>query len=412
MKRIILTLTAFLSLIPALAQENSNQLKFKFYGFVRNDFFYDSRQSVIANEGLLFLYPKDKALDAVGNDLNAQSSSGFYSLSTRPGIDVSGLRVFEADVTAKMEADFAGFSGNATVLRIRLAFIKMNWEKSSLLIGQNWHPFFQTLVPGQITLSTGAPFHAFARSPQVRYDYQLKNFTLSAAGIYQYQHTSPGPEGKSNLYQKHAVLPELTAVVGYKNQSITAGVGINLLSLKPRLSSEIDNKIYKVDENLSSLSYQAYLGYTENLFSVGLKTTYGQNNGNLTMLGGYGVKSIDPETGKREYSNFNFSSSFLNLSYGKKYKGNLFAGYIKNFGSDHALVENSSIYGDGMTIDNLTRLSGTFSYNIPHFMLGVEYEFAIANYGNTDSFNWNTGRYSSTHAISNHRISGVISYIF
>ena len=412
MKRIILTLTSFLLLIPALAQENSSQLKFQLYGFVRSDFFYDSRQSTTAIEGLFFLYPKDKELDAVGNDLNANPVSGFYSLATRTGVDISGLRAFNADVTARMETDFAGFSGSVTLLRIRLAFIRMNWNKSSLLIGQNWHPLFQTLIPRQITLSAGAPFQAFARSPQIRYDYRLNNFTLSAAGIYQFQHTSAGPIGKSNVYQKNALLPELTAVVDYTNQSINTGIGVNLLTLKPRLSSQIDDRIYKVDENLSSLSFQAYLRYTENLFSIGLKTTYGQNNGNLTMLGGYGIKSIDPETGKQEYTNFNFSSSFLNLSYGNKYRGNLFVGYTKNCGTDHALVENSPIYGDGMTIDNLTRLAGTFSYHIPHFMLGVEYEYSIANYGSANSFDWSKGRYSSTHAVSNHRITGVISYIF
>jgi len=415
MKQIGLTLFTLFLIIPIFAQENSSNLQFKFRGFVRGDFFYDSRQHVASSEGLLFLYPKDREEDALGEDLNALASSGFYYLSTRPAVEVTGLKAFDAAVSAYMEGDFAGFGGaygSSTILRLRLAYMKMDWKKYSLLMGQAWHPFFLTIIPEQLSLSTGAPFQPFARSPQARFDYKMDKFTLSAAGVYQFQFTSNGPNGKSSVYQKNALLPELVAVVDYKNQSITTGLGLNFLTLKPRSQSLIDDKIYKVDENFSSLSYMAYLKYTENLFSLGVKTTYGQNNVNMLMLGGYGVKSIDPKNGKQEYTNFNYSTTWANVSYGKKYKANLFAGYSKNLGSEDSLVENSPLYGEGLAVDNLSRIVSTFSYNIPHFSLGAEYEFSKANYGDTGTFNWKKGTYSSTHAVYSHRIVGVIRYLF
>ena len=50
---------------------------FKFYGFIRNYFTYDSRESV-AGTGDLFNYiPKDVKLNEYGEDLNEQSSFRF-----------------------------------------------------------------------------------------------------------------------------------------------------------------------------------------------------------------------------------------------------------------------------------------------------------------------------------------------
>lgn len=65
-----------------------------------------------------------------------------------------------------------------------------------------------------------------------------------------------------------------------------------------------------------------------------------------------------------------------------------------------------------MDIDDLYRIAGTFTYNIPHFSLGAEYEFTTAYYGNEGTFNWKEGEYSSSHAVRDHRISAVIRYIF
>ncbi len=416
----------FLALVLSLyAQDGSNKLSYKFYGFVRGDFVFDTRQSVAANEGLFFLYPKDESLDANGKDLNEVASSGFYTFNTRAGIDVSGLQVFDANVSLKAEADFAGFSGsygaNSTVFRIRQAYIKMDWDKSSLLLGQTWHPMFQ-VIPNVISLSTGAPFNPFNRSPQIRFDYKADKLTLTGAAIYQLQYTSSGPEGKTNTYQRNAIIPELYAGVDYKINTFNVGAGIDYLTIKPRTTSSViysdpsnpnfrETLFYKVDESLSSLSYSAYVKYSKDLFSITAKTIYGQNNSNLCMLGGYGVKQIDTNTGEQEYTNYTHSSTWLNLSYGKKYMGNLFAGYTKNLGTKDALVSMKT-YGEGLDIDNLYRFCGTFSYNVSKFSVGLEYEMTSAAYGNSGTFNENDGRYDKTHSVLNHRLIGVICYNF
>ena len=76
----------------------NKKTKFKFYGFVRNYFIYDSRQNYQSNEGLYNQIPKDQNLNELGEDLNEISSSKFLAMTSRLGVDVSGIKAFNADL--------------------------------------------------------------------------------------------------------------------------------------------------------------------------------------------------------------------------------------------------------------------------------------------------------------------------
>ena len=412
------TLTTVLTPLTAVAQQaqpESSKVTAGFYGFVRGDLFFDSRLNASSFERLFLLYPLDRRPDTDGADLNKVPGSSFFSFVSRAGVDVGGLRLFNAGLTAKIEADFAGFGSqfgsNRSLLRIRHAYIKMDWPRSALSIGQTWHPFFGPVQPDVLSLSVGAPFNPFSRTPQPRYDYRAGRFTLSGAAVYQFLFSSTGPEGKSHTYQSNAIMPELYAGATYSGGGLTAGAGLNYLTIKPRTQSQWNGNLYKVNERLGSLSLTAYAKYSAGLLSVGAKTVYGKNLGELTMLGGYGISAIDDHNGRQSYTNLTQSSNWLNITYGKKYMGSIFAGYTKNLGSDKALVPGSALYVDGAGVDYLYRLAGSFSFNVPHFKLGMEYEMTTAGYGD-GAINYATGRYGSTHAVTNHRIAGVIMYMF
>ena len=410
-----INLIAFLlflfSVGTSLAQEQP-KLTYKLSGFVRSDFCFDTRLSASANEGLFFLYPLNVSPDANGKDLNAIPYSGFHSFNTRVGLDIGGLKVFDANVSAKVEADFAGYSNSSTLLRIRRAFMTMKWENSSLLIGQEWHPMFGGVIPTLLSLNTGAPFNPFNRSPQINYNYKSGNVTLTAAALWQFQYHSIGPDGKTPNYQRNANVPEFSAAIDFKHDGIVLGALADYLTLRPRTSFiGSDQGIYKADERLSSFSYGAYAGYSSGLFSVKAKSIVGENLSDMAMHGGFGVTKIDATTGEQEYTNFKHSSSWLNLTYGKKYQGGVFAGYTKNLGSNEELHAASKVYGDGMGINELYRLCGTFTYNIPNFTIGLEYEFTNAAYGE-GSRELSDGLFKSTHNVNSHRILGVICYYF
>lgn len=420
MKNIKITLLSVATLIAtvvATAAEPVNKLNYKFYGFVRGDASFDTRLNATSPEGLFLLYPLDKLPDANGADLNEVASAGIYSLNSRVGVGIGGLSVLNADVEAKMEGDFAGFSGVkgavSSFFRLRHAYIKLQWNRTALTVGQTWHPMFSPVTPDVIALSVGAPFNPFNRSPQIRADYRAGRFLLSGAAIYQFQTVTNGVEGKSSTYQRQAILPEIFLGVGYSAKNFTSGVGVDLLSIKPRTKSVINaSTTYKVDENLSSLSYSAYVKYNNNKFSASAKTVYGQNLSSQSMLGGFGVSKIDPTTKEQEYTNFNHTTTWVSVGYGKKYRANVFGGYTKNLGSDKELVAGSDMYGDGLNISELYRGALTLTYNIPNFQFGVEYEMTTARYGNSGTFDYNKGQYNSSHGVTNNRVTTMIAYTF
>ena len=119
MKHFYLILAAgLLSLFAISAQaadksaEQTSEVKqhlenhFKFYGFIRNYFTYDSRENVSGTGDLFNYIPKDVKLNENGEDLNAQSSFRFLALTSRVGVDVSGYYIGNVHLGAKVEADF------------------------------------------------------------------------------------------------------------------------------------------------------------------------------------------------------------------------------------------------------------------------------------------------------------------
>jgi len=414
MKRILLSAITILLLNITV----SAQLKFDFYGFLRMDYYFDSRESVTANENLLFLYPKDVLLDANGEDLNEVSNAGFYAFNARPGVKVSGLTIGDAKLSGLIEGDFAGGSDASGFIRLRRAYANANWGNKDLLVGQEWHPFFNMISPGQLSLSTGAPFQPFNRSPQIKFSLSNNKKTASfdIAAIYQYQFKSMGPDGKSHEYHQNTILPELALTGKINLQAFSFGGGVSYLLLQPETQYEWQGNTYKTTEKIGAFSCSLFAQYKYGLFVASARSTLGQNTGHLTMLGGYGVSHIDATTGKREYTSLSQLASWVNLSYGNKYKVNLFWGNSQNLGTkvgkSTSLVENSALYGSGMDVQFLNRAAASFSYNIPHFRVGLEYEFSRANYGNDNSFNWSNGKYSSTHGVNNHRVTATASYLF
>ena len=96
----------------------------------------------------------------------------FYTFTTRLGIDMQGPKIGKAKTSAKVEVDFGGFSASTTMLRIRQAYVALDWERTRLLIGQTWHPLFGSVVPDVLNLSTGAPFQPFNREPQIAFTWR------------------------------------------------------------------------------------------------------------------------------------------------------------------------------------------------------------------------------------------------
>ena len=392
----------------AIAQETT---KLKVYGFVSNDFFYNSRQNVEMVDGVIQLFPKPIELNTAGVDKNAVAQAEMISVDTRLGIDLTGAPILGAKSSGKIEADFAGFGTSYYVFRIRQAFMKLNWEKTELLVGQTWHPLFGSVVPTTFSANAGGPFQPFNRSPQVRIKESLsKTLSLTAAALYEMQYASQGPTGTSNTYMKNAIAPDLFVGLENKTKHWTLGVGADLKTLKPEQLN---------DATISSLSASAYAQYVNGKLQLKGKTTYGGNLSDQLMIGGYGVSKYASDSATvLSYTNLKSMNTWVNIVYGTKLQVGLLLGAANNLGSsdnfDLRKGKKLTAYGysfydaSQQVLDRLYRIAPQVSYNLSNFKFGLEYDYTSATYGNLER----NGIPMNFYSVKNHRVLASVMYIF
>ena len=393
----------------AKAQEKPS---IKLYGFVRNYACFDTRESMTSNSEQFYYMPKDEAFDANGDDINEQPNMMLLSITTRLGANITGPEFLGAKTSAKIEADFAGFGTSNTVLRIRQAYAKMDWEKNSVLLGQAWHPMMGDMMPDVFSLETGAPFTPFSRTPQLRYDYKNKGFTLTATALYQFQYTSYGPDGASFNYARNAIVPELYFQAMYKNGGFQIGAGVDLLTIKPRQKFEHNGATYKCKEDpVVSVSPTVFASYKNGNWGVKGRFTYAQNAAHLSMISGYGVTNIDAN-GEQEYGTLNSVGGWVDVTYKQPLKKGFltfccFAGYTKNLGCQDDIVGPIYMRGE-KNMDNMWRIAPSLLYTHNAMSFGIEYNPTTVAYGTADS------RYKvkDTHNVTNHRICAMMKYNF
>ena len=410
-KRMFLAMLVATIFAGAYAQDEKPS--FKFYGFVRNYACYDTRESLTSNSEQFYYMPKDIKLDANGEDLNAQDNMMLLSITTRLGLNVTGLNFLGSKTSAKIESDFAGFGTSNTVLRIRQAYAKMDWEHSKLLVGQAWHPAMGDMMPDVFSLETGAPFTPFSRTPQVRYDYVNKGVTLTATALYQFQYTSYGPDGASFNYARNAVVPELYLQGMIKEGGFMMGIGVDLLTLKPRQNyTDNTGKTVVCHEKMTfGVTPTIFASYKKGNWGVKGRATYAQNAAHLSMISGYAVTEIR-ENGEWGYSNLNSISGWVDATYKQPLKSGFltfccFAGYTKNLGCSNDIV--GSIYMRGeKNMDYMWRVAPSVLYTHNAMSIGVEYNPTTVGYGKPDS----QYKMSDTHAVTNHRICAMLRYNF
>ena len=464
LKFIILALCS-LFLIPLSAQEITKQEKkeaakshlkqhFKPY-VIRNYFTYDSRESISGTGDLYNYQPKDEnwnqtpeeaAVSGVERqDLNAQSTFRFLALTTRVGLNIVDYKWRGMEFSGKIDADFfAGLSGTVhkvggvAQLRLRQAYVTLAWDslkmgkdfaRIDLTIGQTWHPMAADLCD-VIALNSGAPFGPFNRSPLVKLDARLgKYITLTAAGLWQTQYMSTGPQGQTGEYMLYGKTPEAYFGLSVHDKGWIARAGVDVVSIRPRHEGVVKNVPVKVKDRLTTVSPFAYLQYKKGDFSFKAKTIFAEAGEHMNLDGGYGVSKVN-EDGSWEYTPIRTSSTWVSIVYGgkvgaqedkhpQKLQGILFGGYIKSFGTKDALFDAE---GDGIAdmiytarpnnTNQLWRLSPTLLYTVGKFQLGLEYEITSVQYGR-GGVNAATGLADAgLHWVTNHRIQFMTKFNF
>ena len=482
MKKYLLIALCSLLLVPVWAQEVSKEAQkaekkaavkshlkqhFKPYGFVRNYFTFDSRESMSGTGDLYNYQPYDEAWNqaegeqymtgVARQDLNAVSTFRFLSLTTRVGVNIVGYKWRNTEFGAKIEADFyAGLSTKVyhpvtgvAQFRLRQAYVTLGWDSLPMLngkdfarvdltIGQTWHPMAADLCD-VISLASGAPFGPFNRSPQVKMDARLgKYVTITGSLLWQMQYCSVGPSTTGAAVQAadfimYSKTPEAYLGLSVHTNGFLLRAGADVLSIKPRQIGTVDvagNSVsVRVKDRITTASPFLYLQYKKGEFSIKAKTIFSEAGEHMNLNSGYGVKAKNAD-GSWEYTPLRASSSWLSIVYGgkigaqedkhpQKLQGILFAGYIENLGTKEALYDgNHDGHPDDLytpranNMNRMWRLSPTLLYTIGKFQLGLEYEITSVQYGQAGTTNLYGIAKTNLHWVTNHRVQLMTKYNF
>ena len=482
MKKYLLIALCSLLLVPVWAQEVSKEAQkaekkaavkshlkqhFKPYGFIRNYFTFDSRESMSGTGDLYNYQPYDEAWNqaegeqymtgVARQDLNAVSTFRFLSLTTRVGVNIVGYKWRNTEFGAKIEADFyAGLSTKVyhpvtgvAQFRLRQAYVTLGWDSLPMLngkdfarvdltIGQTWHPMAADLCD-VISLASGAPFGPFNRSPQVKMDARLgKYVTITGSLLWQMQYCSVGPSTTGASIQAadfimYSKTPEAYLGLSVHTNGFLLRAGADVLSIKPRQIGSVTvggNTIsVSVKDRITTASPFLYLQYKKGEFSIKAKTIFSEAGEHMNLNSGYGVKAKNAD-GSWEYTPLRASSSWLSIVYGgkigaqedkhpQKLQGILFAGYIENLGTKEALYDgNHDGHPDDLytpranNMNRMWRLSPTLLYTIGKFQLGLEYEITSVQYGQAGTTNLYGIAKTNLHWVTNHRVQLMTKYNF
>lgn len=407
------TLSLALTLTPLSAQEEKEpKFGISFSGFVKNDFFLDTRQTESAREGQFLFWPAPVNEDFDGDDINAKAQYNFLAVQTRLSGKITGPDAFGAKTSGIIEGDFfAQANDNINLFRMRHALIRLNWENTEILTGQYWNPLFITdCFPNTVSFNSGVPMQSFARNPQLRITHTRNTFSFIAAMLGQRDHASRGPNGPSPDYLRNAVIPDLHAQVHYIQEGLLFGVGAAYKRIVPRLVTT-GMQPEKTTEGVSGLTLIAFGKVTTSPVTIKLQGRYGENISDVLSISGFALQEVvDPLTGEYSYTPLTNVTVWGEVeTNGSKFQVGIFGGYLENLGTKDVLSSPSNpVYGFGTNIASLLRVSPRIIFNSGKFRVAGELEYTQAAFG-SDFDNHYVAQ--TTETVSNTRIL-ISSYLF
>lgn len=390
-----------LALLTAVPDSNMNaqkEVRPDFYGFVLTQTFLDTRKGAASSDGLVYLYPLDDRLNASKEDLNAVPQFSYFINTVRLGLNLKGPQLFGAESRAKAEIELASNAVKTDVFTYRHCFMALDWQNSSLVLGQTWHPMSE-LFPTMVGVSNGLPFNSLNRSPQLRYDYYLgqnRELRLTAAALYQLLYTTVGPDGKTNEYHKNSGLPALYVGADFRWKDLSLTAGVEWQRIVPYM--DVNNKKFYMNAVTAMLQAK----YRHDKLAVNAKAYLGQNSSHLGIISGFGkVATIE-----REYAPITTFSSWAEVRWGDKLSYGLYGGYLKNLGSAKRL-ETLYMNVNG-AVGSMWRISPSLQYTVSNFVFGLENEITSVAYGVREA----NATVSDTHGVVNNRLLLSVRYNF
>jgi len=360
MKKAIVFVGVFgiLGVFEVLRAQSSFSLDW--HGFVNPHYYADSRSVVGGREDMMLFFPKPIVKDSLGNDLNDGWQADMLAITARLGLTIKGPDIWGAKTKAYIEGDFTG-STNATIndLRLRHAYIDLNWEHHRLLAGQYWYAMvIHEIMPMTNPLNMGSPFHCYARQPQVRYEYHLDAFEAVAVAQWQLDNMSQGllngTATSSTLFARHSMIPELNFQLRYNTGNLFFGAAVNVKTIQPMVQT-VASAVQPSQKKHSSLTYSVF--GKVNLGEVTLKAQTLLNNSLYEgcSLGGYLMLADG------SFEDWHFNTVWLDIERNSgHWRPGIFLGFAKNL--DYGNTNFVHRFGRGHDMEYLWRIQPRLTY--------------------------------------------------
>ena len=384
MRKSLVVLVLLVSLVRLEAQE---VFHFDFHGFVNPHYYADSRSVVGGREDMMLFYPKPIVRDAQGNDINDGWQANMLAITARLNVKITGPEMLGAKTSAFVEGDFTGAT-NATIdnLRLRHAYFTLDWGRHKLLAGQYWYAMVtHEIMPMTNPLNMGAPFHCYARQPQVRYTYSLDGLEAVAVAQWQLDNMSQGllngVPTSSTLFARHSILPELNAQLRYRTSRLFIGAAANLKSIQPEVNTA---GVSSPQQLHRSLSYSIFGSYRfEEGFTAKVQTLLNNSLYEGCSLGGYLMyQSVDGNL--VDFRDWHFNTVWLDIERNRgHWRPGLFMGYAQHTdeGPVPAIYGPATVFGRGYDLDYLWRIQPRLTYTTQKGLSFVgEAEYTYAGY--------------------------------
>ena len=382
---------------------------FDFHGFVNPHYYADSRAVVGGREDMMLFYPKPVELDSLGRDINDGWQADMLAITARLGLRIKGPDALGAKTSAYIEGDFTG-STNATIdnLRLRHAYIDMVWENHRciggrdsvasshhLLMGQYWYAMVvHEIMPMTNPLNMGAPFHCYARQPQVRYEYNLGGLEAVAVAQWQLDNMSQGLLNgiptSSTQFARRSMVPELNAQLRYRTGRFFVGAAVNAKTIQPMVNTmgmASDGTLH------TSLTYSLFGSLKLDGVTFKAQTLLNNSLYEGCSMGGY---MILPDG---SYKDWHFNTVWLDIERNRgHWRPGIFMGYAKKTSETYGVV-----LGRGANMDYLWRVQPRLTwYASDNLFFTGEAEYTTAGYLVT----------SGTEPVANLRFSLSAVYAF
>lgn len=366
--------------------------KYSFSGYVKGEYYGDSRQTFNAQPDDIPFFPTRAIMDPNCHDINARGQTTMDAFETRIRLDIDVLKYEKFSIEGVVEADFEIFFPEITNFpHLRQAYLKIQTKNTALTLGQTWHPMV-FIEPQTVNYNGSTPFDYYSRAPQINFTYRTKQrVDIIGAATMQLDYTSDGPYGAITQYMQWAIIPNFHLQFRWHFNDHVMGGGIDYKRIAPRIESNTGFKIY---ERLSSGAFLWFLGLKWPVVELYTKVNFGQNASDYNSMGGYAVKknSTNPITEERKYANLTNIAAWMDLVVTKHpiFNPAIYIGVSKNLGAgkriEHDVILPNGlidrrIFGFATDVDTIFRISPRLTGKIKSIVFSGEVEFTRANFG-------------------------------